>query len=75
MVRCVMAIVSERIRLFGAEKPVAGDLVFDTDGKDKAADNDTEVVAESLEDELLTEEKADECAKPSVQDDGMSGDR
>ena len=67
------AIVSERIRLFGAEKPVAGDLVFDDE--DKSAGNDNEIVAESLEDELLAEEKADESAKHSAQDDGMSGDR
>ena len=33
------AIVSERIRLHGAEKPVVGDLVFDTD--DKSADDAT----------------------------------
>lgn len=59
------AIVSERIRLYGAEKPVAGDLVFDTD-------DDGEVVAESLEDELLVEEKGDESVKATAQDDGMS---
>lgn len=67
------AIVSERIRLYGAEKPVVGDLVFDTDGaegKERAADDEGEVVAESPEDELLVEEKAEE--KPAAQEDGAS---
>ena len=62
------AIVSERIRLYGADKPVVGDLVFDTDGKD----DDTEVVAEGPDDELLIEEKAQEGTKPSGQEDGGS---
>lgn len=66
------AIVSERIRLYGAEKPVAGDLVFDTDDTGKTVDDDCEVVAESLEDELLVEEKGDESVKATAQDDGMS---
>ena len=30
------AIVSERIRTFGTEKPVAGDLVFDKEADSKA---------------------------------------
>ena len=54
------AIVSERIRLYGAEKPVVGDLVFeadDADGKARAADDDD---AEDAEDELAAEEKGDE---------------
>ena len=69
------AIVSERIRLYGAEKPVVGDLVFEADGKDTAAAADdadepgAEIVAESLEDELLVEEKAVPSAAP---EDGMS---
>ena len=38
------AIVSERVRMHGAEKPVVGDLVFDVD-----PDAKTEEAAEALE--------------------------
>ena len=36
------AIVSERIRVHGSDKPIVGDLVFDTDN---TADQDTEDVS------------------------------
>jgi tRNA pseudouridine13 synthase len=37
------AIVSERIRTYGSDRPVVGDLVFDKDTKDKFGDSDMEV--------------------------------
>jgi tRNA pseudouridine13 synthase len=67
------AIVSERIRLYGADKPVVGDLVFDTDDKSQGvADDNAEVVAESPEDELLAEDKDRDGVKLSTPDDGTS---
>ncbi len=41
------AIVSERIRMYGAEKPVVGDLVFDSESGDE--DLDAECEPEELE--------------------------
>ena len=47
------AIVSERIRLYGADKPVVGDLVFDTDKPaDASVDEDTEMGIEGADDDL-----------------------
>ena len=56
------AIVSERIRLHGAEKPIPGDLVFESPEDDKtsappAESADGEVVAENAEDAMIVEEK------------------
>lgn len=45
------AIVSERIRLYGADKPVVGDLVFDTDKPGTVGDEDAEMVVDGAEDE------------------------
>ena len=45
------AIVSERIRLYGAEKPVAGDLVFDTDKPGVTGDDDAEMALDGGEDD------------------------
>lgn len=42
------AIVSERIRVHGSDKPVVGDLVFDTDN---TADQDTEDVSNNAAEE------------------------
>ncbi|EPQ59476.1 tRNA pseudouridine synthase D [Gloeophyllum trabeum ATCC 11539] len=39
------AIVSERIRMYGADKPVVGDLVFDTDEPAKADEDGAEPIA------------------------------
>lgn len=48
------SIVSERIRMFGAEKPAIGDLVFETEEED-----DTELAVDGAEDELVAEDKVD----------------
>lgn len=52
------AIVSERIRVHGAEKPIPGDLVFEGQEEEKpvAAEGDGEVVAEGAEDSMLVED-------------------
>lgn len=50
------AIVSERIKMHGAEKPVVGDLVFDT-SSEKGADEDPEATAELAEGEQPVEDK------------------
>ena len=42
------AIVSERIRVHGSDKPIIGDLVFDTDN---TADQDTEDVSNNAAEE------------------------
>lgn len=42
------AIVSERIRVHGSDKPIVGDLVFDTDN---TADQDTEDVSNNAAEE------------------------
>lgn len=47
------AIVSERIRLFGADKPVAGDLVLEASEDTEEA----EVVAEGADDAVIVEDK------------------
>lgn len=46
------AIVSERIRIHGADKPAAGDLVFDesSPSKTEAGEDDAEVVVDGGED-------------------------
>lgn len=49
------AIVSERIRTCGADKPVVGDLVFDTDSA--SLDEDTEMVIEGADGDLAAEQK------------------
>jgi len=51
------AIVSERIRIHGADKPVVGDLVFDTESE-KTEIEDTEMVDESPEGATPTEKSA-----------------
>lgn len=38
--------MSERIRVFGADKPVPGDLIFDTDA---SADEDAEMAIEGVD--------------------------
>ncbi|KAI0701819.1 pseudouridine synthase [Cytidiella melzeri] len=47
------AIVSERIRMFGADKPAIGDLVFETNEDAE----ETEVVVQGAEDVALVEDK------------------
>ena len=62
------AIVSERIRLYGADKPVAGDLVFDTDNTSGASlDEDTEMAIEGVDDDLGAAEQ-----KPAAEDGKLS---
>ena len=56
------AIVSERIRQYGAERPVVGDLVFEADGKDAA--DVAEDSAEGPDDEPLL------AGGAAAQDDG-----
>ena len=51
------AIVSERIRVYGADKPVVGDLVFDTDKPGAAGDEDTGMVVDGIEDEAGATER------------------
>lgn len=53
------AIVSERIRMHGAERPAVGDLVFDTDA---AANDDGEDAVEGPDDDLVAEENKDDGA-------------
>ena len=54
------AIVSERIKMHGADKPVAGDLVFDEPSTAKAeSDEDiAEVALEAAEGEVTLDDKA-----------------
>jgi tRNA(Glu) U13 pseudouridine synthase TruD len=49
------AIVSERIRTYGSDSPVVGDLVFETDSKDTVGEMDMEV--DHLDASVVTEEK------------------
>ncbi len=53
------AIVSDRIRMHGADKPVAGDLVFDEASPSKAegGEDDSEVALEAAEGEVSLEDK------------------
>lgn len=51
------AIVSERIRLYGANNPVVGDLVFDTGKSENAIDADTEMAIDGVDDELGVHEQ------------------
>lgn len=52
------AVVSERIRVFGADKPVPGDLVFDTDA---SPDEDAEMAIEGVDGDAAA---ADDKAAP-----------
>ena len=54
------AIVSERIRIHGADKPVAGDLVFDEPSSAKAetAEDVAEVALEAAEGDITLDDKA-----------------
>lgn len=52
------AIVSERIRLHGAEKPVAGDLVFDSE-PEAIQNMDVDVDVDLVDGEVPTEDKAE----------------
>lgn len=45
------AIVSERVRTFGTDKPVVGDLVFDKDASEDKMDVDEEKPEEEEEEE------------------------
>lgn len=49
------AIVSERIRTYGSDSPVAGDLVFEADSKDTAGEMDMDV--DDLDASVVTAEK------------------
>lgn len=49
------SIVSERIRMFGADRPAIGDLVFETD------EEQAEPFSEGSEDVLVDEEKPDKA--------------
>ncbi|KAI0796737.1 pseudouridine synthase [Abortiporus biennis] len=61
------AIVSERIRMHGAEKPAVGDLVFDADEEEEAAD------VEEVKEEALEEGIAQDEAKAAVEDEPTGG--
>ena len=54
------AVVSERIRVFGADKPVPGDLIFDTDA---SADEDAEMAIEGADGDATA---ADDKAAPEA---------
>ena len=56
------AIVSERIRMFGAEKPAVGDLVFETDEDADAM----EITAEGADDVPLADDKTADKDKMDV---------
>lgn len=58
------AIVSERIRIHGAEKPAIGDLVFEKS-------EDPELTEEIVDDDAADDEKADKGINDEA---GMSGD-
>ncbi|KZP32946.1 tRNA pseudouridine synthase D [Athelia psychrophila] len=62
------AIVSERIRLHGSDKAIAGDLVFDTDTKSKETE-DIEMAVEGAE------ELPEETAAQGVEEEKPSGGR
>lgn len=53
------AIVSERIRMHGADKPAVGDLVFDEVSSSKAdgGEDEAEVALEAAEGEVSLEDK------------------
>lgn len=53
------AIVSERIRTYGADKPVVGDLVFDEISSSRAGDQDAETISDDGEGGDAPEEKVD----------------
>lgn len=52
------AIVSERIRLHGAEKPVVGDLVFEKDPENEGGEPVEQDVEETKEGEVAQEAEA-----------------
>jgi len=54
------AIVSERIRMHGSDKPVVGDLVFDTESGDKKVESEDHEMAIEGEDEEEPDKTADE---------------
>ncbi|RDX55545.1 tRNA pseudouridine synthase D [Lentinus brumalis] len=69
------AIVSDRIRMHGADKPVAGDLVFDEASPSKAegGEDDSEVALEAAEGEVSLEDKV--ANEENAKDSGRSGKR
>ena len=68
------AIVSERIRLYGADKPVVGDLVFDTGKPDNASpDEDIEMGIEGADDELGAGEHKHATEDQQVDETGTFG--
>lgn len=53
------AIVSERIRMHGADKPAVGDLVFDeaSSAKTEGGEDDSEVALEAVEGDVSLDDK------------------
>jgi tRNA pseudouridine13 synthase len=45
------AIVSERIRIHGSDKPIVGDLVFDTESDDKVEAEDRDMIVDGVDEE------------------------
>ncbi len=66
------AIVSERIRMYGAEKPAVGDLVFVTDAPEEIVqpEEDTQMAVEGVDDEVIVEGKTVAEEKQSIDDTG-----
>ncbi|KZT16844.1 tRNA pseudouridine synthase D, partial [Neolentinus lepideus HHB14362 ss-1] len=67
------AIVSERIRMYGAEKPVVGDLVFDTEESGKEGDVAVDAIegaAPAGADEGAVPAEANEDAAPAEEANG-----
>ncbi|THG97146.1 hypothetical protein EW026_g4807 [Hermanssonia centrifuga] len=64
------AIVSERIRMYGAEKPAVGDLVFVTDAPEEIVqpEEDTQMAVEGVDDEVIVEGKTVAEEKQSIDD-------
>ena len=72
------AIVSERIRTYGADKPVVGDLVFEaaSSAKTGADGEDPEIALEAAEGEISLEDKManEENGMPQHHCHGVHGD-
>jgi len=67
------AIVSERIRIHGSDKPVVGDLVFDTESTGKKVDHeDDEMAVDGAEPEQIVEDKTEVEPEPEQGTSGKS---
>lgn len=63
------AIVSERIRRHGFDKPIVGDLVFDTSSTDKKAEE--EPIDKPEGDEMVVDSVDEGVAEPAVEVDNL----